>query len=94
MSHAQRRCTKCNLQVETHTPSCPECGGIDVIMVSGPVLSDLITWNMPRQTQDNSFGEEPMVRCAFCHRWIEAAEAYHSRFDGQAVCWTCKQVEA
>jgi len=37
--------------------------------------------------------EEPMVRCACRRTRIEAVKAFHSRYDGRAVCWTCKQAE-
>jgi hypothetical protein len=92
-SPAQRRCKACSLPVEARAPSCLECGGEALLTRSGAALASQIVrqkqghaWRHPRD-------EAPLVRCAFCLRQIEAAQAYHRRYDGQAVCWGCKQAE-
>jgi hypothetical protein len=56
-------------------------------------LADLVSGAKYAHAQHYPFDDEPMVRCSFCQRHIEAAEAYHSRNGGQALCWSCKQAE-
>lgn len=93
MRHAPRQCTRCRLPVEVSTPSCPRCGSTDLIMRDKPALIALLPTEQRTPAPSYLLYEEPMVRCAFCHQRIAAAQAYHSRYDGQAVCWPCKQAE-
>jgi hypothetical protein len=93
MSFSERRCDDCYLPVLGQTPSCPRCGGINLVLVGGPTLSDPVAPEKHAPAQHSPFDEEPRVRCVGCHQYIEAAQAYHSCSGGQAVCWLCKRAE-
>ena len=93
MGHAMRHCTECSARIEARTASCPECGGTTLIMESESALINLTATARPVPAQHSPWDEEPMVRCSFCHRRIEAAQAYHRLYDGKALCWPCKQAE-
>jgi hypothetical protein len=93
VSNEQRRCNQCGFHVEADAVSCPECKDDDLVWVSGPALADLRARYQSMHAPRPLFREEPMVRCAFCGTPIAAAKAFHSRYDGRAVCWTCKQAE-
>jgi hypothetical protein len=93
MSYTARRCNDCSFPVLGHTPSCPRCGGTNLVLVGGPPLADLIAQDQHAPAKPSPFNEEPMVRCACCLRRIEASQAYHSGSGGLAVCWSCKQAE-
>ena len=94
MSHPQRRCNDCGSPVEARALSCQECGGTTLVTERRPAFADRSATRVYTQALHAPWDEEPLVRCSFCHRFVEAAEAYHSRFDGMAVCWSCKQAEA
>ena len=36
---------------------------------------------------------ESTVRCSQCHKYLEAAEAYFSRYAGEAICEQCHYFE-
>lgn len=93
ISEEQRRCNTCGCQVEADAGSCLECGGTDLVRVRGPALAYLMARYQHLRAQHTLVEEEPMVRCAFCGMLIAAAKAFHSCYDGRAVCWTCKQAE-
>ena len=62
-------------------------------MVSGLALADLAETRERVQPLHSPFEEAPMVHCSCCQRHIEPAEAFHSRYRGQAVCRSRKQAE-
>ena len=93
MSDLPRRGEDDSLPDEPRTPGRTECVGTDLVMESGPAVADLVSRQKYARAQHYPYDEEPVMSCAFCHRRIEAAEAYHSRYGGQVVCWSCKQAE-
>lgn len=93
MSQIQRRCKECGFPIEARIPFCPACRSTYLMLVGGPAVADLGAPEERVQARPYPLYEEPMVRCLCCHNPIQAAEAYHSRYAGQAVCWTCKRAE-
>jgi hypothetical protein len=93
MSHTQRRCVDCGSPAEACAPSCQECGGTTLVTVKRPAFAERSTTSAYTQVLHAPWDEEPMMSCSFCHRCVEAAKVYHSRFDGMPVCWSCKQAE-
>lgn len=93
MSHAPSHCTLCRLPVDVNTPACPRCGSTARVAQGESALIDLLPLEPREPARSFPVYEEPMVRCAFCHRRIAAALAYHSRYDGRAVCESCKEAE-
>ena len=99
----ERRCNDCGapvtdehiaLAAETgQAPYCVECWGEDIVTVSGAALDDLKQWAAYVDSQRPPYGEEPTVRCDFCNKLLEAADAAHSIYNGQPLCGGCKDQE-
>lgn len=102
----ERRCTDCGapvsdehiaLAAETgQAPYCPDCWGESLVWASGAELADLKQWAAyieERRAHYHPFGEEETVRCDFCNKLLEAADAAYSAFNGKPLCGRCKQNE-
>jgi hypothetical protein len=86
VSDEQRHCNQCGLHVEAEAGSCRECGGDDLVWVSGLALADRIARYQHAYASRSLFGEDPVVRCAFCGGRITAAmmaERCAGRANGQ-----------
>ncbi len=107
MSNEQeRRCTDCGalvsdehiaLAAETgQAPYCPDCWGESLVLASGAELADLKQWNAyieERRAHYHPFGEEETVRCDFCNKLLERADAAYSAYNGKPLCGRCKDQE-
>jgi phage FluMu protein Com len=102
----ERRCTDCGalvsdehiaLAAETdQAPYCPDCWGESLVLASGAELADLQQWHAyieERRMHYAPYGEEPTVRCDFCNKLIEAADAAYSAYNGKPLCGRCKRLE-
>ena len=56
------------------------------------MIKEKTPWNTDVKELDdgtNRGSEECTVRCHQCHKYLEAAEAYFSRYTGEAICEQC-----
>jgi formylmethanofuran dehydrogenase subunit E len=102
----ERRCTDCGALVSDEhialaketgqEPYCPDCWGESLVWAEGKELEDLKQWEASineRRAHYAPFGEEPTVRCDFCNKLLEAADAASSAYNGKPLCGRCKDLE-
>ena len=102
----ERHCQDCGAPVSDEhmalaketgqAPYCPDCWGENLVIVTGAELADLKQWHTyieERRAHYAPFGEEPTVRCDFCNKLLEAADAAYSAYNGKPLCGRCKDIE-